>query len=38
VSGALVAEIVLGNPPEFVVNERNERIQGGAISVPPTSQ
>lgn len=38
VSGPFVAEIVLGDPPEFVVNERNKRVQGGAISAPPTSQ
>src|ERR1700686_922183 len=37
-SGSLIAKIVLGDPPEFLIDERDQRIEGIAVSAPPTSQ
>ena len=37
-SGSLIAEVMLGDMPEFRIDERDQGIEGLAVSAPPTSQ
>src|SRR5215475_12250205 len=37
-AGALTSQIPVGHPPQFLINRRNQLVQGGVVAIAPGNQ